>query len=253
MKVIFLGTGTGIFTKQKMSASIIVKNRKETLLFDTSAACGYLAENNNISFRKINHIFISHFHIDHFIGIIPILFAYNSPEYNPFNNILNIYGPQGIKKKIEKIKKIFKGMLDENGYKRNIYELKNKDIIQTNEFIIETTKTFHTKESLCFKISETKSQKKILYTSDTGYNERIIEFSNDADLCIIECSFPDKYKIKKHLSPKTALKFIEKSLCKKFILTHIYPVLKESSIYKKVVLKTKKKIIVAKDGFIIKI
>ena len=73
----------------------------------------------------------------------------------------------------------------------------------------------------------TPQGKVVVYSGDTDYCNEIIGLSKEADLAILECSFPDEIKMKGHLSPLTACKIANSAGVKKLVLVHMYPICDE--------------------------
>ncbi len=78
LEITFLGTGSGPPTKNRNHAAIFLHYDKHNLLFD----CGEGTQRQmiiarGISFMKIDHIFITHWHADHWVGLIGLLYTMN--------------------------------------------------------------------------------------------------------------------------------------------------------------------------------
>jgi ribonuclease Z len=80
IEITFLGTVSGIPSKNRNHPAIVLEysgEEKDTLLFD----CGEGTQKNlmiaGISFMQIDKIFISHWHADHFAGLIPLIQTMN--------------------------------------------------------------------------------------------------------------------------------------------------------------------------------
>ena len=106
----------------------------------------------------------------------------------------------------------------------NTEELKTgaEDSREFDGFTIHSAPVNHTPQSLGFRI-EDNSGKSITYSGDTGYCEGIVELARDADLLILECSFPDEEAIAGHLTPSEAGDIATRAGAKKLLLTHFYP------------------------------
>lgn len=67
--------------------------------------------------------------------------------------------------------------------------------------------------------------KKFIYTGDTQYDEKVIDFAKDADMLLIECGVleRDLESNTPHLSAKQACKIGKESKAKKLLLTHFHP------------------------------
>ncbi|MFH0867715.1 MAG: MBL fold metallo-hydrolase, partial [Candidatus Woesearchaeota archaeon] len=83
------------------------------------------------------------------------------------------------------------------------------------------------------------------------YCNEIIETSKNADLLILECSFPDKEE--DHLTPSLCGKIATKAKVKKLVLTHFYPECDKVDVKKQCSKEYNGKIIVAKDFMGIKV
>lgn len=73
-----------------------IKNR--LFLIDCGEGTQVQLRKNKIKFSKINHVFISHLHGDHFFGLIGLISTFSLLNRN---NDLHIYGPKGIKEIIK--------------------------------------------------------------------------------------------------------------------------------------------------------
>ncbi len=78
LDITFLGTGSGPPTKNRSHSAIFLHYDKDNMLFD----CGEGTQRQmiiarGISFMKIDHIFITHWHADHWVGLIGLLFTMN--------------------------------------------------------------------------------------------------------------------------------------------------------------------------------
>ena len=73
-KLIFLGTGNGA-TMNIYNTCFVIQNEKGNFLVDTGGSIEILKrlEQAGIDYRSIKHIFISHSHTDHILGIFGIL------------------------------------------------------------------------------------------------------------------------------------------------------------------------------------
>ncbi|MEW5692064.1 MAG: MBL fold metallo-hydrolase [Candidatus Hydrogenedentota bacterium] len=252
MEIIFLGTGTAIFTKKRGAPGIIIKNKNETLLFDPGTGTGQRLVLNNIDPREISAIFITHFHIDHTADLIPLFFAFKTPGYKPYKRYLNIYGPVGLRRLISELKKIYGDWIKADEYKRNFVELKKRCKVNTEEFTIETFPVPHTTTSLGFKIRERKTGVVVSYSGDTGFSSGFAKFVNNSDILILECSLPDTMAIRTHLTPKDVCEFLKLADVNKVVLTHFYPPVDIPSYFRKISKITKRDIIQAYDGMKIK-
>lgn len=80
IKLTFLGTVSGIPSKTRNHPAIVLEylgENKETLLFDCGEGTQKQLQLAGINFMDIDKIFITHWHADHFAGLIPLLATMN--------------------------------------------------------------------------------------------------------------------------------------------------------------------------------
>jgi ribonuclease Z len=87
----FLGTGAGIPTLARHHSAILLRRAGEHFLFDCGEAAQLGFERAKISPMKVSRIFISHWHADHFAGLLPLI---ESLHLSKRKEPLHIYGPE---------------------------------------------------------------------------------------------------------------------------------------------------------------
>src|SRR5699024_1158172 len=135
MKIGFLGTGAGIPSKERNVTSIILDLTQEinkSWLFDCGEGTQHQILHTSIKPRKLNKIFITHLHGDHIFGLPGIL---RSRSFLGGNDLLTIYGPQGIKQFVETALSISQSHLS---YPIKYVELKNGGkVFEDDSFIVD--------------------------------------------------------------------------------------------------------------------
>ena len=75
MQVTILGAGTSIPAPRHSPAGIYVKVGGEHLLFDAGPGTLQRLHTAGVIFRELDRIFLTHYHIDHCLDLVSILFA----------------------------------------------------------------------------------------------------------------------------------------------------------------------------------
>ncbi len=94
IEITFLGTVSGIPSNTRNHPAIILEyyeEEKDTLLFDCGEGTQKQLMKSGISFMDIDRIFISHWHADHFAGLIPLIQTMNLEKRT---KELKIFGPE---------------------------------------------------------------------------------------------------------------------------------------------------------------
>ncbi len=247
--ITFLGTGAGTPTKTRSEAGILISSGSLKILIDPGSAIIERLLKINVTYHDITHIVISHLHPDHVQGLISFLFS-SKFHLSPRRNDLIIIAPKGFRRFLNKLQETFDNTITPEFYKLNIHEASNK-VINFKELKITFAKTLHSIESIGYRFHI--NGRIITYSGDTGYCQDIIDLSKHSDILILECSMPDKFKVKNHLTPSLAGKIASQSGSKILILTHFFPICEKFDILSKAHLIFKGKIVQAYDFMSIKI
>ena len=97
IEITFLGTISGVPTTRRNHPAIALDyytEERETLLFDCGEGTQKQLMLSGISFMQIDKIFITHWHADHFAGLIPLIQTMNLERRR---NELKIFGPEAEK------------------------------------------------------------------------------------------------------------------------------------------------------------
>jgi ribonuclease BN (tRNA processing enzyme) len=104
----------------------------------------------------------------------------------------------------------------------------------------------HSEVSVGFRVDA--RGRSMVYSGDTDYCVNIVRLGKNADLLILECSFPDERKSPGHLTPSFAGKIAREASCKKLLLTHFYPVFQGHDILQECRKEFSGEIVLAEDG-----
>ena len=217
-----LGTGTSQVSKDRVSTSYYLEIGNKKILLD--CGCGALVRMSQagISYKDIDIVFISHFHIDHISDLFALLWALKYPRLNR-DKELYIIGPNGFENFYNAYVKpiVFSKPFD-------LFDIEIKEIkdeLKFGDFAVQVISTSHTDESIAYRF--VKNGKILAIIGDTGYDESIIAFSKNANVLVLECSYDNSRKVEGHLTPEYCGEIAKKANVKKLIITHFYPVLKE--------------------------
>lgn len=101
--------------------SQVLEVRNRLFLIDCAEGTQVQLRKNKIKFSKIDHIFISHLHGDHFFGLPGLISTFRLLGRK---NALHIYGPKGIKEAMELLMRLGDSWID---YPLHFYELTSKE------------------------------------------------------------------------------------------------------------------------------
>ncbi|WP_373035683.1 MBL fold metallo-hydrolase [Sulfurimonas sp.] len=157
MKLTFLGTSASKPTKERNVSALALEFDQDNkwYLFDCGEATQHQLLKSYLSVSKLNTIFITHLHGDHYYGLPGLL---SSKTLDDSLSTLSIYGPLGIKKFLQ----CSVGISEEKlGYKLDIIEFKSGDEFKFDKFSLKVLPLVHSIESFAFYIKEDDITNKI--------------------------------------------------------------------------------------------
>lgn len=223
MKLVVLGSGTSIPHNRRAAAGYWLESESGTALLDISADTPHRMASEELDWVNLDAIWISHFHLDHLGGLAPFLFGTRSaPQTKQRLKPLSICGPVGIIRILETIDQA-------NDYRllQQPFPLELKEVEAGKEFELlpglksVTFSTLHTPESLAIRLKD-KTGGVLVYTSDTGYSEGLVEFAKGAGVLLMECSFHEKKPVKTHLELTEAMQLAKRCAPQMLVLSHLY-------------------------------
>lgn len=148
VKIVFLGTSASVPTKERNLSSVALRFAGEWLLFDAPEGTQRQMMKAKTSYLKINHVFISHFHADHFLGLAGLLATMN---IHGRDWPLTIYGPRGIQDAVNTALKL--AMLAP-GFEIKCVQTKKGVVLEGGKFTIEAVPLKHEIECYGYVFTE---------------------------------------------------------------------------------------------------
>ncbi len=235
IKVTFLGTGGSWPSPGRSLPAVAVQVDEILNLFDCGEGTQKQIMKSNLSFMKIQNVFITHFHGDHFLGLLGMI---QSMSFNGREAPLHVYGPPGAIRVMENAIAVGYYTLS---FRVIVHELLPDTTYDMDRFEISTLRNDHPvpcisyclREKEMLKIDGEKAGKlgipsrkleklrnegmivhdgrtvrleevlkgkrpgrKIVYTGDTRPMESMVDFASGADVFIHDTSTDSSYEPK---------------------------------------------------------
>jgi ribonuclease Z len=199
IKVTLLGTGTPQPIMERFSVSTLVQAGSETLLFDAGRGCLQRLLQINVSYGKIDALFLTHLHSDHTVGL-PDLWLTGwliSRRTIP----LNVFGPAGTNEMMNYLRKTYafdiKMRVDddrrvEEGSKFLVKEIQQGVVYEKNGVKVIAFLVDHGYVKPAFGYRVEYNGHSVVLSGDTKYSENLIRFAKGTDLLVHEVAIaPD--------------------------------------------------------------
>ncbi len=234
MELIFLGTSSALPTKNRSHPAIALKAFGEIILLDCGEGLQRQMSLVGLSPMKINHIFITHLHGDHFLGLPGLV---QSMAFRGRREPLHIFGPWGTAQLMDHIEDL--GYYSTN-FPIYTHEVSSGLVLDEEDFKVYCSPALHNVPNLAYRIEEKRSPKflkdravklgvkpgpdfgrlqagtpvkvgdriikpeqvlgkerkgrRIVYSGDTQPCPSMVEFAQEADVLIHEATFEEDLK-----------------------------------------------------------
>ncbi|HAH30709.1 MAG TPA: MBL fold metallo-hydrolase [Elusimicrobia bacterium] len=210
MEIIFLGTNGWYDTSTGNTVCALVKTKRFDIVLD--AGNGLTKLDRYCDGSKPVYLFLSHFHLDHIIGLHALL------KFR-FRKGLTIFAQKGARRVLKTfVNAPFTMPLDKLPYSVKIVEL--PDEAPKLPFKAESLPLEHSDPVLGLRLR--LDGKTIVYCTDTGHCANALKLAKRADLLISECSHlsGEENPGWPHFNPETAARLALVAGVKNLVLTH---------------------------------
>ncbi|OOG68581.1 ribonuclease Z [Flavobacterium sp. A45] len=176
MKLTILGCYAATPRTLTNPTSQVLEIKNRLFLIDCGEGTQVQLRKNKLKFSKINHVFISHLHGDHFFGLIGLISTF---ALLGRTTDLHIYGPKGIKEIIDLQLKLSNSWTN---YQLFFHELKSKEseiVYEDDKVIVKTIPLKHRVYTNGFLFQEKIGERRLDlntvqdYEIDTCYYQNI--------------------------------------------------------------------------------
>lgn len=206
--------------------SQVLEIRNRLFLIDCGEGTQVQLRKNKIKFSKINHIFISHLHGDHFFGLVGLVSTF---ALLGRTTDLHIYGPKGIKEIINLQLRLSNSWTK---YGLFFHELESKDsevVFEDDKVIVKTIPLNHRVYTNGFLFQEKIRERKLnmdavqSYEIDKCYYQNI---KNGKDITLEDGRLIENYKLTFDPVPPMSYAFCSDTVYNEAII----PIIKEVDV-----------------------
>ncbi|MGE0151077.1 MAG: MBL fold metallo-hydrolase [Reyranellaceae bacterium] len=222
MQVTFIGSGDAFGSGGRFNTCIMVESASSRVLVDCGASSLVALRRQQIDPNGIDGIAISHLHGDHFGGLP--FFLLDAQLVSRRRKPLRLIGPLGFRERLLAAREIFfpRSSTVAPGYALEIEEIAPGGQSAIGDIAIAAFEVDHFCAAPPLALRLEMDGKRLCYTGDTEWTDRLIEAARDVDLLIAEAYFFDK-KIKWHLDYATLRDNLDRIAARRVVLTHMSP------------------------------
>jgi ribonuclease BN (tRNA processing enzyme) len=252
MQITVVGSGTVVPSLQRRQSCVVVRAGNETLVFDLGSGAVRGMLRADLDPFAVDRIFFTHFHPDHTVDAVPLLFAINHGAQEKRTRPLSVAGPEPFAEFWASLMEVW-GTWMSGDYATLLSELPREcpSPIKLAGCRLSWAPAEHRRESVAYRLDTGSGA--FVYTGDTEYSESVVELAQGADTLLIECAFPDDTPVAGHLTPSSVASIASKAGVKRVVLTHIYPMTDLLDLVSEVGRGFDGEVIVAEDGLALEV
>ncbi|NVK04705.1 MAG: ribonuclease Z [Flavobacteriia bacterium] len=164
--LLILGAASATPTSQQYTTSQLLTMREQLFLIDCCEGAQQQLRRHKVKTSRINHIFISHMHGDHYFGLIGLISSYHLQRRS---KPLNIYGPESLQKVIETQLKASKTRLEYELIFHATNPNRTELIAETKKVLVYSIPLIHGIATTGFKFVEKVSDRRLNMTAITTH------------------------------------------------------------------------------------
>lgn len=210
MDLSILGCGRFQITSNYNSTGNLVSTAHTNILVDFGRGCLKALTQLGKTVEEIDAICITHVHPDHVADLLSFfqIYTLTCPTKS-----LTIVGPVGIDDWVETVLNL-------------VYETRLTALqiiaapaeVHIGDVWVSTAAMVHSVPDVAYRFTADDSS--IVYSGDTGFTPALIDFAEDCDLLLLECSNASGVVTEYHLNPEQCGQVATQAAAKHLVLTH---------------------------------
>ncbi len=221
MNIVILGAGTIVPATGRSPSGLYARIGGEHVLLDAGPGTLQRLHRAGVTFLDVDRLFLTHFHVDHCLDLVSLLFAMRLPD-PARTKPCTVYGPKGLKSLYRQLNAAYQRWLEPKSYRLMLKEL-GQTRLRCGSFTVTTRRMSHASgQALGYRLEA--GGKSLVYSGDTDVCKEIVELGQRADVLILECSATDERKVVGHLTPSECGRIAAEAGARRLVLTHFYPV-----------------------------
>lgn len=221
MRIIILGSGTGVPSVVRQPAGLVVEQDGHLLLLDSGSGTLANLVRSGLDYRALDTLLYTHAHADHTLDLVAIVHALNfTPGYSR-RTALRVIGPSGFADFVERLFSAYPSLELRN------YPLPVEELDGASEDLgwARLTSAAVPHGNVPANAYRLETQDGVaVFSGDCSPSRALVELARGADLFLSEASFPVPVpEGKHHLTTSEAAKIAEEAGAKVLVLTHFYP------------------------------
>jgi len=221
VNVTVLGAGDAFASQGRFQAGYVINASGVRILMDAGPTLLASMKRVGIAPGDLDVVLISHLHGDHFCGLPFLILEYLYET--PLRRKLTVAGPPNLE---ERTWALFRTMYPETDASAiagqlEFVELEPERTQKLAGLPVQSIRTPHTVKDVSLAFRVEVDGKAIVFSGDTGWTDRLIDLSANADLFLCECTYFDQPGLDFHISYTQFMTQRDRLTMRRLVLTHL--------------------------------
>ncbi|PSG98667.1 MAG: hypothetical protein BRC29_00900 [Nanohaloarchaea archaeon SW_7_43_1] len=238
---------------ERACSSYLLKYNDKSVLVDTGMGMANNLPRIEESHQDINAIINTHRHPDHISDLIPFIQnkLVENIYYSKNEEYITLYGPEGHSEYVEsriayEMDESVESLNENNSFEIKVVEFSEGSVNDYPD--LECIEADHGgSEFPCYSLKFETDNYSIVFTGDTDFHDRLVDFCDGADLVVADCSMPDNSKVEGHMTPSECAQLSSSANVDKLVLSHLYPEVDNIDLRSRVKADFEGEVVVAED------
>jgi ribonuclease BN (tRNA processing enzyme) len=215
-----LGSGTAAPNPRRGAPGYLLRAGEERVLLECGAGTIDRLLGTGTDPRRLDHIVLTHHHLDHFGEIGHLLFSSRLPGYGR-ERPLTLAGSAALLSVFSRYSEPFGRWLRPREFPFVLHDLDDAPL-EGRGVCVRGFPVDHVQGARAVRIEQDDGAV-LAFSGDTDVCDGVVEAARGADLFVAEASFPEGAKKKGHLVPSEAGRLARQAGARRLLLTHFYP------------------------------
>jgi ribonuclease BN (tRNA processing enzyme) len=220
VEITVVGSGTVVPNLARRQSCVVVEEGGETVVLDlgNGAVRGMLRA--RLDPFGVDRVFFTHFHPDHTVDVVPLLFTIKYGGEEKRAKPLFLYGPEPFEGFFGSIANVWGQWLIDDYLEVSELPHDCPSPLDLPTLRVLWAPAKHNPESIAYRLESENGA--FVYSGDTEYSESVVGLARGAHTLLVECSFPDDNPVPGHLTPSGVARIAREAGVGRVVLTHIY-------------------------------
>lgn len=221
-----LGTGSILQGKDRNPAGYLLRSTvlgDALLLLDAGPGTLRRLAELEVDPARIRHVVLSHYHLDHHVDVLGLLFQRQNPGLAARAEPLIVHGPRGLEAIYARWEQAYGSWVRTPDL--TLRELGPGPHELEPGLPVVAFENAHSAYGFCYRFEP--EGRALAYSGDSELCAGLEAACREADFAVVECSFPDARRASGHLCPADIRQLARAAQPRQLGLTHFYPEMAE--------------------------